>query len=750
MTFIKIVNGPSHMSINMENEPLIKPTVVEGQVSNRDPRTRDDPLLNCLLLLAKYFHQPASMDVLLSGLPVTENGITPELFERAAKRAQISANRVKRSLKDIPNLSLPAVLLLENRQACILTHIHQQQAIIIQPESDGGKKTVSLNELECSYTGECFFVETAYRFDQRANETVQEKPKHWFWDTLLKAWPIYSEVLLASFFINLFALALPLFIMNVYDRVVPNHSITTLWVLASGITIVFCFDFIMKMLRAYFIDTASKRIDVQLSAQIFEQVLAMKMAVRPRSVGALANTIQAFEMFRDFITSATITTVIDLPFVIMFIFFIATIGGPLAWIPLLVAPAVIFVGWLLQTPLTSLVKQTYKHATEKQAMLYESINGIETIKGISAESTLQQRWERIIGRTAKLNVKLRFLSNIVINFSTFCQYLASIGVVIFGVYLIVEGDLTTGGLIACTILTGRALAPMAQVASLLTRYHQSVTALESLNKIMEAPTERTKEKQYLARPNLQGNFEFKDVHFSYPSQKTPTLRNIHLKIKAGEKVAIIGRIGSGKTTLEKLIVGLYQADQGTLTVDETEINQIDPSEIRRQIAYVPQEIELFYGTIRENITLGAPFIEDAAIQQAAQISTVTEFINQHPEGYDRNVGEHGQCLSGGQKQCIALARALLLNPNILVMDEPTNAMDDKTELMIKNNLKQHLLNKTLILVTHRASLLSLVDRLIVMDQGRIIADGTKEQILTTLKNSKLQTVGEQTLKNHEK
>ena len=729
-------NNQEQMSSTKKTEEFDKMTT--------DPRIRHDPLLTCILLLSKFFHQPCTIDVILSGLPIAEEGLTLDLFERAAKRAELSAKRTSRKLIDIPNLSLPAVALLKDNQACIITHIKSGRATIIQPESNGGKKTVSLEELNESYTGECFFVETLYRFDQRAEETIPEKPKHWFWDTIKKAWPIYSEVWVASFFINLFALALPLFIMNVYDRVVPNHSTATLWVLASGVFIVFCFDFAMKTLRAYFIDAASKRVDVNLSSQIFEQVLAIKMSVRPRSVGAMANMVHAFELFRDFITSATITALIDLPFVFMFIFFIATIGGPVAWIPAMVAPLVILVGWLLQSPLNRLVKESYKHAAEKQATLYESINGIETIKGIAAESTLQHRWEHIIKRAAKLGVKLRFLTNIVINFSTLAQYMASVGVVIFGVYLIVEGNLTTGGLIACTILTSRALSPMAQVASLLTRYHQSITALESLNQVMEAPCDRTATKHYLSRPHLRGDIQFKDVYFTYPNQNTPTLRNINFKVKRGERVAIIGRIGSGKTTLEKLLLSLYQPDQGIITIDHTEINQLDPTELRKQIGYVPQEIELFYGSIRDNIVLGSPFIADDAIVKAANISMVSDFLDQHPDGFDRNIGERGQCISGGQRQCIAIARALLLDPNIIIMDEPTNAMDDKTELIIKNHLNSYLQDKTLILVTHRASLLSLVSRIIVMDCGRIVADGTKEQILTMLKHSKLQPTAERT------
>ena len=524
--------------------------------------------------------------------------------------------------------------------------------------------------------------------------------------------------------------------MNVYDRVVPNSAVETLWVLAIGIGIVFIFDFLMRTLRGYFIDSASKNIDASLSATIFEQVLGVKMETRPKSVGSMANTVHSFEAFREFITSASISVLVDLPFVLLFIFVIWAIGGSLALIPLIAIPIVIGIGFFIQAPLTSLVQTSHRFAAEKQATLIESLSAVETIKSLAAEGPMQRRWERAVCLAANLGTRLRFLSNLGINVSLFSQQLCSIIVVIFGVYKIGEGDLSMGGLIACTILTGRALAPMSQVASLIMRYHQSAIALTSVDNLMQMPTDRISGKTPLQRPVINGDIEFKEVSFSYPGEEIQALQNVSFKIKSGEKIGIIGRMGSGKTTLEKLILGLYSPTSGSILVDDTELGQIDPADLRRNIGYVPQDVMLFYGTVKDNIVFSTPYVDDSAVLRAATLSNVHEFVNPHPHGFDMQIGERGDNLSGGQRQSISIARALLLAPPVLLFDEPTNSMDEKTEARLRHNLKEFIDDKTLILVTHRMSLLSLVDRVIILDRGKLIADGPKEEILAALRSGK--------------
>lgn len=698
-----------------------------------------DPLLGCLVVLTRLEHHPFAPETLIAGLPLVDNKLTPELYIRAAARAGLSAQLVSRPIKNISPLVLPAVLLLNNRNACVLVSmdLEAEMATLIQPETKEGEHTISFDELSNHYTGYAIFSKPTFRFDKRTDEGFKEKPHHWFWSVIATTWSLYSQVMIASFFINVFAIASSLFIMNVYDRVVPNNAMETLTILSLGVLTVFAFDFVMKMLRGYFIDIASKKTDVILSANIFEQMMGVRMEARPESVGNFANNMQQFDAFRDFVTSTTITAVIDLPFVVFFIIIIYMLGGYVAIVPLVAIPLVILGGLLIQKPLNQYVKESYRYAGQKHAMLIESLAAVETIKGLSAESPLQRKWEHVIGMGAKIGMKVRSLSLTAISFSVFIQQAASVFVVILGVFRISDGDMTMGALIACTILTGRALAPLSQIAGLLTRYHQSMAALQSLDNVMKMPTERLRGRTPLHRPTLEGDIELRDVTFKYPKQQVPALAKVSFHITPGEKVGIIGRIGSGKTTIEKLILNLYQATEGTILMDGTEISQLDPAALRRNIGYVPQDVILFYGTVKENITYGAPFADDVAILNAAKISGVTEFVSKHPQGFDMPVGERGEKLSGGQRQAIAVARALILDPPIYMFDEPTNMMDNRTEELFKNHLAELLKSKTLILVTHKGSLLSLVDRLILMDGGHIIADGPRDLVLKALAEGKL-------------
>jgi len=695
--------------------------------------TVDDPLLGCLTVLAKILKKPHSADSLIAGLPLVDNKLTPKLFSRAAERAGLSAKVVERRLHKISNLILPAILLLENSTSCVLLEMNKTTAKVIFPETGEGEAEISVEDLKEQYTGFAIFIKAVHHFDNRVEETTIPRTGHWFWGTILRFWPIYGEVFLASILVNSFALASPLFIMNVYDRVVPNHAIETLWVLAIGVATVFVFDLLLRTLRGYFIDVAGKKADVILSSTIFEKVMGVRMESRSNSVGSFANNMHEFESFREFFTSATLTTIIDLPFAFLFIFVIWTIAGNLAFIPLALIPLGIIVSLIIQIPLGRTIQNLFKHSGQKSATLIETLTGLETIKSLGAESPVQRKWEQTIGSISRYGQRARILSSAAVNFTTFLQQMATVSVVVFGVYMISEGDITMGALIASTILTGRALAPLGQVAGILTRYHQSKAALQSLNTMMDLPVERPSGREFLHRPQFKGGIEFKKVSFRYPEQPMDALSEISFSIKPGEKVAFIGRIGSGKSSIEKLILGLYEPQDGSILLDGTDIRQIDPADLRRNVGYAPQDVVLFFGSIRDNIALGKPFADDMAILKAAEISGVTEFVNRHPAGFDMPVGERGEGLSGGQRQSVTIARALLLDPPVLVLDEPTNAMDNSTEELFKAKLASELADKTLLLVTHKASLLSLVDRIIVLDNARIVADGPRDQVLSALK-----------------
>jgi len=703
-----------------------------------EPTSKVDGLLECLILLTEMEHRPFSADALCAGLPLAGNRLNAELFIRAAKRANLTSRVVQRKIIDIPSQVLPCVLLLKNDSACVVTSIDREKGQAeVHVQGEKKKRSFSLTEIGALYTGYAIFIQREHTFDERTPEVVNVKSRHWFWGAMADSWPIYRDVLLGSFLINLFALVSPLFIMNVYDRVVPNNAIETLWVLAIGVTIAMVFDFIVKSLRGYFIDIAGKKVDVTLSALIYEKVMGLKMLVRPPSVGAFANNLRAFEGIRDFITSATISTLVDLPFVILFLIVIAWIGGPLVFVPLAGIPIIILYSMFIQNSLKEAVDHTFRGSSQKNAMLIESLTAMETIKSLGAEGTMQRKWESAVGYISTWSLRARLLSSSSVNLATLVQQMAMVGIVVYGVYLIGAGDLTTGGLIACVMLTGRALAPTGQLANLATQYHQSKAGLSSLDEVMKLPVERPIEKKFIHRPHFKGAVTLQDVNFAYPNCDDKSLNNISFSIKEGEHVALIGRIGSGKTTIEKLLMGLYEPQEGAIRIDGIDSRQIDPIDLRRNIGYVPQDITLFYGSVRDNIVYAMPNADDETVLRAARISGVTDFVDRHPMGFDMPVGERGEGLSGGQRQAVAIARALLLNPSILLLDEPSNSMDNTTEEQLKQRLAEVIKDKTLILVTHRASLLSFVNRLIVLDNGRLIADGPKEDVLEALKQGRL-------------
>jgi len=461
------------------------------------------------------------------------------------------------------------------------------------------------------------------------------------------------------------------------------------------------------------------------------------MKHRPARVGSFAQNIHEFQSLRDFLASLTLASVIDLPFTILILAVIAYLGGHLVWIPILAFPLVALIGWALQKPLAQTMERSMALAAERQSGLIESLAGLDAVKVNNAESERQYIWEQTIGTLGRFELKARMLSSLAMNLTLLLQQLAGVVIIVLGVYQIIAGNLSMGGLIACYMLSSRALGPLAQVSGLLIRYQQARVTLDSVNHMMALPQERQADERPLKRQTLQGGIEFRQLDFHYPEQQQAALQGINLVIRPGEKVGIIGRSGSGKSSLAKLIVGLYQADAGSLLVDGIDVRQLDVSDVRYNIGYVPQDIQLFAGTLRDNLISGARYVEDELVLQAAELAGVHEFARLHPNGYELQVGERGQNLSGGQRQNVALARALLLDPPILLLDEPTSAMDNTGEERLKQRLAAISKNKTLLLVTHRASMLTLVDRLVIVDRGRIIADGPKESVMEALKKGQI-------------
>lgn len=701
--------------------------------------SKDDPLLASLEIICSMMGKPTSGAALTAGLPLTQGHLTPDNVVRAAARAQISANVVRKKLSDISPYTLPAILLLEGNKACILVSRDENKNsyTVIFPETGKGSVTLAETDLNTIYVGVTIFLKEMYRYDQRSIDIAIDKPQQWFWGTLKKSWKIYVQVAFSAILVNLFAIASPLFTMNVYDRVVPNNAKETLWVLAIGIFIIFGFDFLLKMLRVYFVDTAGKKADVLLASRLFEQVMNIQLSSRPLSSGGFANELREFESLREFFSSVTLVALIDIPFVFLFIFVVYLVGGPLAYVPLVAAPIILVGTFIVQRPLNQWVRRSFREGAQKHALLVEAISGLETIKSFGAEGRMQRNWERFVAQSATSSKSLKFFASLAINFSGFVQQMAYILLIIAGVYLIGENELTVGGLIACAILSSRSLVPLSQMVSLLTRFDQSMTALAALDKIIQLPTERPAGMTFLHRPVLKGQIEFNKVEFSYPGQSGKALNDVSLKLAAGEKLGVLGRIGSGKSTLQKLILGLYQPQVGSLKADGTDLRQIDPADLRKNIGYVPQDIYLFFGSVRDNITFGSYDIDDESFMNAAYVSGVLDFVRPHPQGFDMQVGEGGSMLSGGQRQAVAIARALVRNPSIFIFDEPTAQIDHASEARLISRLGEFLKDRTFVLITHRIPLLSLVNRLIVVDAGKIIADGPKDKIIELLSTSQI-------------
>jgi ATP-binding cassette, subfamily C, bacterial LapB len=702
-----------------------------------------DPLLESIVAIAQIFGTATTSQALSSGLPLENNLVTPALLPRAAARAGLTVRLARRKLEQLRPALLPVILLLHDKQACILLEwLDDGQARVRFPENGASCDVLSREALESQYAGIVFFIRPVFNFDQRSPEIGNAKTRHWFWGVVLQNWRLYRDSLLAALLINLFALALPMFSMTVYDRVVPNRAEETLWVLAVGVLLMMLFDMILRVMRGYILDTAGKRIDVTLSSKIMERVLGLRMADRPASVGSFAAGLRAFESVRDFIASASVTTLVDLPFVLVFLLAIGWIS-PWLLIPPIVCIVILLVASLVvQQKMQELVESSHRANSQRNATLVESLVGIETIKFMVAESSFQRKWEHSTVFLAQTSTKTKLLSSVTMNLAQTLQQLVSVAMVIVGVYLLIDNQISMGGIIAASMLAGRALAPFGQIAGLLLQYQGAKSGLASVDGHMQTQPERADESKFLHRTGFQGAIEFKNVSFTYPGQQQSVLNNISFKLKAGEKVAFIGRVGSGKSTIQRLILGLYQPTQGSILIDGIDLRQIDPAELRRAAGFVPQDVSLFYGTLKENITLGAPFANDQDVLSAALLAGVTDFANRHPQGFDMAIGERGESLSGGQRQAVGIARAVLNDAPILLLDEPSSAMDHQSEDALKARLKSFSQGKTVVLVTHRTSLLELVDRLIVIDSGQIMADGPKTQVVEALQSGRIGRVAE--------
>ena len=558
---------------------------------------------------------------------------------------------------------------------------------------------------------------------------------HWFFGPVYNSKGIYAQVILASVLINLFALASSLYIMTVYDRVIPNNAIESLYALTSIIIVIILFDFVMKIIRGNFIDRASQKVDWQVSTELFDKISRHDTIIGKQATGALASTVRDFDLLKEVIGSATFAIFADLPFIILFLIVLYWIGGPVAAVPALIVPLVILFAFILQPIVKRMSELSMFQGKSKQAVMVEMIGALETVKMTQGINMLRNRWLNSVLNQGQTSAKTKLTSQLASHFAQFGQQASQIGIVVYGVFLISSGELTMGQLIACVILSGRTMAPLGQITGLLGRMNQARSAYRGLNEVLGVTTEEEERADFVKRPNLQGDISLKAVNFTYEGQPDPMLQNISIDIQAGQKIAILGRIGSGKTTLLRLICGLQAPDTGAVLLDNADIRQIRPKDVRKNIGVVLQNPILFSGTIRDNLLMGKPEATDEELIEAARIAGADSFIGMLPGGFDFPLSERGQELSSGMRQAIAIARAVISKPNILVMDEPTASMDNATEAQLVDRLMEAMTDTTCLFVTHRGAMLKMADHVVVMEKGQIAMAGPRDKVLEKLQGA---------------
>ena len=677
-------------------------------------------IMQCCL---RGFGTRRSLAALRSLMERSEHDDPPRIAQSIFDDLGFDAHFYHCKTKNLSNVALPAVLFSKENEAFVIEAQTEDGTYLVRL-SDTPK---TLRSLDCEafdalYSGYGVFPR------KRTKRENAKRRGHWFWSAFRQSRFTYFQVIVASILINFLALTTSIFTMTVYDRVIPNVAVESLIALSIGAVLALGFDFIIKNIRAGFIDRASKTTDLKVSNTLFSRLLDWKYQHSSASNGAVANIIKEFEILRDFFTSSTLVILVDLPFAFLFIWVIFLIAGPLAIVPLFAVPLVLIAGLLAQPFIAKTSRDVQHSGMNKQSVLIETLNGLETVRATGAGNVLKGRYLDALLEQSQSSASSKSIGQLLINFAASVQQYAQIGSIFYGVFLIRDGVITQGALIAAIILGGRTLAPLGQLANALTRINAARAAYRSLDQFLKDYNPLQSNENLISKSNFRGDIELKGVNFTYPGAAVPSLSDINIRIKSGETVGVIGKMGCGKSTLTRLICGVLQPDIGSVLIDGVDVRQIDKDDLIAHLGIMLQESWLYSGTLRENITLGFGHYSDEDIQIAAEISGAHSFISQNPQGYDFSVSEKGVGLSGGQKQSISLARTLVRDPDILILDEPTSAMDQASEAAVIRSLEEFLKGKTSILVTHRNTLLSICDRVIVLEQGKIIADTTPAQL----------------------
>ena len=686
------------------------------------------PAIEALAFIARHFGRNLDRRQLMTGLPLDARRPALSLLEESAARGGLVLTPFDTDASRIKSSMLPALVLKEDGDAVVVLHRDGHRFECADPHT-GAVSWMPIDAVGADTGFDWYSVRPVFFFDTRSLLYYVREPARWFWDTLKVNRPIYGWAILASIVINLIGAAIPFYTMAVYDRVVPNNALDSLWVLTTAAVAMALFDLVTKILRSYLLDAAGRRADLALSSQVFAHSLRMRTASRPASGGVLANAVRDFESVREFFTASTLAVIGDLPFVIFYLALIGIIGGMLVLVPLALIPIALGVAFYLQRPLGRIMKGVSRDSAQRTAHLFEVMNGIDTVKALGGDSWARQRWEMLCAKIAERNMHTRELTSFSNYLSGTLFSLETILLVMFGAILIAQGHLTLGQLIASSMLASRAVAPIGQLAGLIIRWEQTKLSLDALEQIMRTPTDDKRDGLFVS--TLSGRVELREAEFKY-SEKSLALRRVSLSIQPGERVGFIGRVGSGKSTLLKMLLNIYEPDAGSVLVDDIPVREFDPRALRRLIGYVPQDVVLFHGTIKENLVVGAVDSTDEDLLFALRVSGLDRLLNQLPDGLATQVGERGEKLSGGQRQIVGLARALVRRPKLLLLDEPTSMMDPATEQALIGSLRENLAGTTLLLVTHRMAMLPLVDRLVVLEQGQVLVDGPTTEALQKL------------------
>jgi ATP-binding cassette subfamily C protein LapB len=698
-------------------------------------RSREvDPVLECLSYLARESERPSSPVLIKAGLALSADGTLPfHQVEPALEQIGMRADPVTRRLKGWPSAKCPAILELEEERAAVLLDTRGNEGLLYAPGL-AEPMWVKFADIAPAYTGRAVLVESDPT-QERANERPWDKARrtHWFWSDVWTVRREFWPVLLAALIVNLLAFAMPLFTMNVYDRVIPNKAVSTLWVLALGVMLALVFDFVLRIARARLIDEVGRTLDAKLSQKLFEKVMNLPMAERQGSTGAFAKRVSEYEMVRDFFASTTVVLAVDLVFLVMFLALITLLAGWLVLVPIVGIALMLTAGVSLQKAMGRAALDAQADSSLQHSVLVESIAGAETLKAARAEGQMLGRWRRYSSMSAATSERMRKLTAVAVNLASISQQMISIGLLVGGFYRFQAGEMTMGAIIAIIMLSGRSLQPVGQLAFLVTRGKQAMATLDSLQRMMEAQDERQVAMRSIVPEIRAGHIELNDVQFTYPNAARPSLSGINLKVGPGERIGIIGRVASGKSTLGRVLCGLYAPTEGVMSVDGLDSRQYHPHQLREAFRFVGQDAEVFSGTVRDNLMLGAAQADDNQLIDAVVRSGADIFLSRDAAGFDLPVGERGSRLSGGQRSLLILARALVSPAKMLFLDEPTGSMDTQTELYFIEHLKTALgPDQSLMVATHRHNMLSIVTRLIVIDGGKIIADGPRDEVMKHL------------------